>query len=262
MDFKFKTLLIEEYNQYILIVKLNHAPVNAINSEMMRELNAFWHMIIKQSGDLRCIILTGVGNTFCAGADIKERNTLSIDVWKTQHLVLRDAMGAMMECSIPIIAAVNGAAFGGGLELVLASDFAYASETATFSQSEVKLGIIPGALGTQTLPRSCGLKRAKELALSGDIFTAQEAHHWEIINKVCKPADLMPSVLEKATIIANNAPLAIQYTKNAINQAYDVDLSTGSEYELKLYHRVLTTKDREEGIRAFNEKRKPNFTGE
>lgn len=262
MNMTFNTLEIENDNQSILILKLNHPPVNAINSEMMRELNLFWSEIKNNTESIRCIILTGNGNVFCAGADIKERNQISLAQWIAQHQVLRDAMTAMTECPIPIIAAVNGAAFGGGLELVLASDFAYAADNATFSQSEVKLGIIPGAFGTQNLPRSCGLKRAKELALSGDIFTADDAYQWCIINKVCKPADLMPCVLEKAQVIANNAPLAIQHIKNAINQAYDLELSTGCEHELKLYRSILTTKDREEGIRAFNEKRKPKFVGE
>jgi enoyl-CoA hydratase len=259
---QFNTLEIENYSEHILILKLSHPPVNAINSEMMRELKLFWNTVKNQKNALRCIILTGIGNVFCAGADIKERHGLSLVEWKAQHAVLHDAMIAMTECPIPIIAAVNGAAFGGGLELVLAADFAYAAENATFSQSEVKLGIMPGAFGTQTLPRSCGLKRAKELALSGDIFTASEAYHWCIVNKVCKSAELMPCVLEKAAIIANNAPLALQYIKNALNQAYDLELATGCEHELKLYHRVLTTTGREEGIRAFNEKRKPNFVGE
>lgn len=262
MHVDFKTLVIEEYNPHILLVKLHHPPVNAINSVMMQELKALWTTLNSNAKQIRCIILLGEGNVFSAGADIKERNTISIDVWKAQHLILRDAMQAMSACPIPIIAAVNGAAFGGGLELVLACDFAYAADNSTFSQAEVKLGIIPGAFGTQTLPRTCGLKRAKELALSGDIFTADEALEWGIINKVCKPADLMPTVLEKATIIANNAPLAIQHIKNAINQSFNVDLATGCAYELKLYHTVLNSKDREEGIRAFNEKRKPHFMGE
>src|SRR5262249_12895850 len=144
-------------------------------------------------------ILTGSGQkAFCAGADLKERQQIDLVTWRQQHNVFQQAMLAMLDCSIPIIAAVNGVAFGGGLELTLAADFAYAATTATFAQSETKLGIMPGAMGTQNLPSACGLRRAKELCFTGQAFSAQQACEWGIINQLVEPDDLLPKVMSVA----------------------------------------------------------------
>jgi len=167
----------------------------------------------------------------------------------------------MLDCPVPIISAVNGAAFGGGLELVLASDFAYASTKAVFGQSEVKLGIMPGALGTQNLPRACGLKRAKELCFTGESFSAINAYEWGIINRVCEPEELMREVLASAEKISMNAPLAVREVKKALNMSQQLDIKSGYVFEVEAYNRLLPTQDREEGINAFNEKREPEFTG-
>lgn len=264
MDMQFKTIIIEKPHDTILLVKLNRPEVrNAINVEMMQELLTLWRSLRDNTTHYRCIILTGVGDkAFCAGADLKARLNITLDEWRRQHGVLQQAMQAMHECPIPIIAAINGAAFGGGLELTLASDFAYATDTATFAQSEVKMGIMPGALGTQNLPRACGLRRAKELTFTGEVFTAQQAFEWGIINKVCTPAELINDVLMTAIKIADNAPLAVQQAKSALNVSHHLDVQSGYAYEVEAYHRLLSTKDREEGIRAFNEKRKANFEGQ
>lgn len=262
MDTDFKTLKVEKKGDHILLVTLNRPEVrNAINIDMMHDLFKLWSELYRNHHDLRCVVLTGSDKAFCAGADLKERQNMSLDVWQTQRAVLEQAMLSMVDCPIPIISAVNGPAFGGGMELVLASDFAYAAKTATFSQSEVKIGLMPGALGSQHLPKACGLKRAKELTFTASIFSAEEAYEWGIINKVCEPDQLLSEVLGTANKIAENAPVAIKQVKKALNMSQHLDVKTGFAYEIEAYNRLLPTKDREEGIKAFNEKRKPNFLG-
>ncbi|HLB57887.1 MAG TPA: enoyl-CoA hydratase-related protein [Gammaproteobacteria bacterium] len=262
MHVNVKTLKLKIHSKHILLVALDRPNVrNAINSEMMEDFLTLWNTLIADAGELRCVILTGSEQAFCAGADLKERLDIRLETLRAQRAVFEQAMLAMLDCPIPVIAAVNGAAFGGGLELVLASDFAYASKTATFSQSEVKIGIIPAALGTQHLPRSCGLKRAKELAFTGDIFSATEAREWNIINKLCEPNLLIEETLKTAEKIAENAPLAIRSAKKSLNMSQQLDIQSGFAYEIEAYNQLLLTKDREEGLRAFNEKRKPLFKG-
>ncbi len=263
MDFNFNSLQIEKHNKFILIVTLSRPDVrNAINSDMISDFNVLWTELTNEPSELRCIIVTGENDAFCAGADLKERKNMTMNAWKSQVSQLRQSILSMMLCSIPIICAVNGPAYGGGLELILASDFAYASKTATFAQSEVKLGIIPGALGTQNLPKTCGLKRAKELIFSAEPFSAREAYDWGIVNKVCEPESLMSDVLIIANKICENAPLAVREAKKSLNIALESDTSTGFKKEFEYYQRTLTSKDREEGIAAFIEKRKPVFIGE
>lgn len=258
------TLKLEKISPHILLVTLNRPEVlNAFNSVMMRELWQLWSGLIADPEDTRCIILTGSGEkAFCAGADLKERQGLELKIWRLQHIALQQAMLAMLDCPVPIIAAVNGVAFGGGLELTLASDFAYAATHARFAQSETKLGIMPGAMGTQNLPRACGLRRAKELTFTAEVFSAEDALQWGIVNKLCEPEQLMPAVCAAAEKIAANAPLAIRQAKKALNISQQSDLKSGYLYEIEAYNFLLTTKDRIEGIGAFNEKRKPIFIAE
>jgi enoyl-CoA hydratase len=259
-----KTLQLEMENQHILKVIINRPEVrNAINYQMMQDLLNLWQNEISKHSQLRCIILTGNGDkAFCAGADLKERLNLSLEDWKFQHLSLQQAMLAQMRCPIPIIAAVNGAAFGGGLELALACDFIYAAKNAVFSQSEVKLGLMPGAMGTQNLPKAAGIRRAKELAFTGESFTAEQAFNWNIVNKILAPEDLISESLKTAHLIAENSPLAVRQVKKTINDSTSLDYKTGYQLELSAYQQLLPTQDRIEGINAFNEKRKPIFKDE
>jgi enoyl-CoA hydratase len=258
----YKTLIIEKKSEHILLVTLNRPERrNAINIEMMQDLLDFWKLMSDKNNPTRCIILTGKDKAFCAGADLKDRSDMALDVWRKQHNVLQQAMRAMVDCPIPVIAAVNGAAFGGGLELTLASDFAYASTDATFAQSEVKVGIMPGAMGTQNLPRACGIRRAKELTFTADTFSAAEAFEWGIINKVFSPEKLITEALTTANKITQNAPLAIKQVKKALNIASHTDIQSGYSFEVDAYNLLLDTQDRIEGIRAFNEKRKAEFSG-
>jgi enoyl-CoA hydratase/carnithine racemase len=263
MNLNFSTLQLETQENFILVVKLNRPEVrNAINSVMMRELWELWSYLYSER-KFRCVILTGNGDkAFCAGADLKERRDLDLSTWMQQHSYLQKAMLAMMDCPIPIIAAVNGVAFGGGLELTLAADFAYASTQAIFAQSETKLGIMPGAMGTQNLPKACGMRRAKELCLTASSFTAQEALQWEIVNHISEPEALFADVLAVAKKIIQNAPVAVRQAKRSMNMSSELDGKNGYFYEVEAYNYLLTTKDRKEGINAFNEKRNPVFSGE
>ncbi len=264
MHQQYKTFILDEPIAHVLRITLNRPDTaNAINTAMIRELCDFWAACYTEvAPNWRCIVLRGSGHTFCAGADLKERNTMSDSEWLTQHAIFEQAFTHMMQCPLPILAAVNGAAFGGGLELLLASDFVYAVSSATFSFPEVKRGIIPGAYGTQNLPRACGARRAKEIILTGQSFTAAEAHRWNIVNQLFDTeTQLMEGVLNTARQIAANAPLAIRQAKKSLNVALQSSLQTGYMFEIEAYNRLIATDDRREGVMAFNEKREPSFVG-
>jgi len=160
-----------------------------------------------------------------------------------------------------VIAAVNGAAFGGGFEIVLAADFAYAADHARFALTETTLGIIPGVGGTQNLPRACGVRRAKEIILTGLPFGAAEAAVWGIVNRVLPLPALIDETLAVARRIASNAPIAVSAAKRALGAATGTDIKTGLAIELECYNRTVPTDDRREGMLAFNEKRPPVFRG-
>ena len=259
----YDTLDIARPEPHLLILTLNRPQAaNAFNTRMGEELRAFWKTLLEDTGDLRCIVVTGAGGrAFCAGADLKERRDMPDDSWRRQHVIFEEAFYAMMDCPVPIIAAVNGAAFGGGFEIVLAADFAYAADTARFALTETGLGIIPGVGGTQNLPRACGVRRAKEIILTGTPFGAGDAMEWGIVNRVLPPAGLMEETLGVARRIAGNAPIAVRAAKRALTAATGVDLKTGLGIEIECYNRTVITEDRREGMLAFNEKRRPVFRG-
>ena len=260
---EYETLLVRELSDGIILVTLNRPNVcNAINFKMMQELRDLWKAF-HQLSDLRCVILTGDGDrAFCAGADLKERRNLTLPSWKKQHAVLQQAIMAIVECPCPVIAAVNGLAFGGGFELVLACDFAYAVESAVFALPEVKLGIMPGAMGTQSLTKACGPRRAKEMIFTGHPIECQQAYEWGLINEVCANESLIEMAQHTAMNIVANAPLSVAATKKAINYSLGSSLQAGYDFEVSVYNELLPTKDRKEGINAFNEKRMPDFKGE
>ena len=228
-------------------------------------LLSFYSLFESLSLDLetyRCLILTGSGErAFCAGGDLKERNGMTEAAWTAQHLHYERMARALLACPVPVVAAVNGAAYGGGCELVAACDFAYAAQRARFALPETSLGIIPGAGGTQTLPRAVGERRAKELVLTARVFEASEAASWGLVNQVLADNDLASSVLDVACQIASNAPIAIRQAKKAIHQGLQMSLTDGLAFEVEAYNLTVPTADRVEGVRAFNDKRKPEFTG-
>ncbi|MEX2127659.1 MAG: enoyl-CoA hydratase-related protein [Xanthobacteraceae bacterium] len=260
---KLNTLRVEEPEAGLWIVTFNRPEVrNAINTATCEDLRAVFAPLAFTPGDLRCVILTGAGDqAFSAGGDLKERQGMSDEAWRLQHAIIEESAYAILDSSVPVIAAVNGVAHGGGCELALCCDFIYAASTARFALPEVTRGIMPGAGGTQNLPRAIGERRAKELILSGKPFTAQEAYDWGMVNAVYEPAELMSRALEAARTICGNAPVAVRQAKKAIHQGLQTDLGSALMIEVQAYERMISTEDRHEGVRAFNEKRPPVFKG-
>jgi len=263
MNLIFETLLVETPEPGIMVVTMNRPQsMNAMNTVMMTELRDLFTGIYVDPSMANCIILTGAGERgFCPGADLKERDGMSDAVWRRQHAIVEQFIKAMHACPIPIIAAVNGVAMGGGLEIALACDFIYAAAHARFAFPEVTRGIMPGAAGPQNLPRACGVRRAKEIVLTGLPFLADDALEWGIVNHICAPEALLSEALETARIIAANAPIGVRSAKKALDKATDLDRATGYDFEIAAYNLTIPTEDRLEGVRAFNEKRKPEFKG-
>lgn len=261
---QFETLLLSTPQDHVLLVTLNRPEVaNAFNTQMAQDLVDLFEGLALHPGDTRCIVLTGAGDrAFCAGGDLKERNGMTDEAWGRQHLVFERMVRAVVDCPVPVISAVNGAAYAGGCEIAAASDFMYASDNARFALTEVTLGIMPGAGGTQTLARAMGERRAKELILCGKPFSASEALQWGFVNQVFPQEKLLGEALDTAARIAGNAPISVRQAKQAIHRGAQMSLRDGLAFEIEAYNRTVPTKDRREGIAAFNEKRAPRFTGE
>jgi enoyl-CoA hydratase len=263
MDIPAYDTLKVELNDRILIATIDRPQaMNALNTQMGLDIIDLWKWIAAAGDDVRVAILTAAGErAFCAGGDFKERNGMTDEAWRTQHEIFEHAFRAIMDSPVPVIAAVNGHAYGGGLEFTLACDFAYGASHARFALTEVTIGIMPGGGGTQNLPRAVGSRRAKELILTGRPFSAAEALEWGVLNQVCEPEALIPAVLETARKIAGNAPLSVRQALKSIEEGMQVDLHAGLEIEIDCYNKLVPTEDRHEGIRAFVEKRKPVFKG-
>ena len=259
----FETIVCSEPASHVFQITLNRPEVsNALNTKMSEELGALFQQYAKDPKDVRCVILKGSGDrVFCAGGDLKERDGMSNEAWLAQHAIFERFFLAMVEFPLPIICAVNGHAFGGGLEMVLAADFAYGVPDAKFALTETKLGIMPGGGGTQNLPRAVGPRRAKEIIFSARPFGADEASKWGVLNRICNPKNLLAECLETATTIASNGPLSVRQAKKAIHHGMQTDLTRGLWLEIEAYNRLVFTEDRVEGVRAFNEKRTPEFKG-
>ena len=251
-------------HDHILLVTLNRPEVaNALNTRMGLDLMELFESLSIQLEGLRAVIITGSGDkAFCAGGDLKERNGMTDESWQAQHAIFERMVRAIMSCAIPLIAAVNGAAYGGGCEIAAASDFVYAASHARFALTEVTLGIMPGAGGTQNLARAVGERRAKELILSGLPFTAAEAEAWGLVNRVVEAADLKETTLAIARRIAANGPIAVRQAKQAIDRGMQMSVWDGLAFEIEAYNRLIPTEDRREGVLAFNERRKPLFRGQ
>ena len=260
----YETLLTETPQQHTLLVTL-HRPeaANAMNTQLGRDLLALFDSIAADPAAQRCVVLTGAGTrAFCAGGDLKERNGMTDRQWQDQHLIFERAIRALLACPVPLIAAVNGAAYAGGLEIALCADFIYAAPHARFALTEVTLGIMPGAGGTQSLPRAVGARRAKEIMLTGTPFTVAEAVEWGMVNRICPAETLLADTLATAARICANAPISVRQIKQSVNTGLNMDLASGMAFEIEAYNRMVPTADRREGILAFNEKRTPRFRGE
>jgi len=259
----FETVTVVWPQDHTVLVTLNRPEVaNAMNTQMGLDLLEVFDGFCAAPNKQRCIVLTGAGaRAFCAGGDLKQRNGMSDEMWQDQHLIFERMIRAMVVCPVPIIAAVNGAAYAGGLEIALCTDFIYAAEHARFALTEVTLGIMPGAGGTQNLPRAVGARRAKEILLTGRPFSAQQAFEWGMVNRICKAESLVAEAFETASVICENAPISTRQIKQSVNVGLSTDLQSGMMFEIEAYNRMVPTEDRREGILAFNEKRKPIYKG-
>lgn len=259
----YETLLLDSPQAHVLVVTLNRPQaLNAITTQMGLDLVDLWTRLAVDAADHRCVVLTGAGDrAFCAGGDLKERHGMDDARWRVQHEIFERAFQTLLEVPIPVIAAINGLAFGGGLETALGCDFLYAVRTARFALPETKIGIIPGGGGTQTLARAVGERRAKELIFRAAPFDAEQALAWGVVNRLSEPGAVLDDALRTAREIAANAPLAVRQAKKSIHWGLQVDLVTGYRFEIEAYNRLVGSDDRHEGVRAFNEKRAPEFKG-
>lgn len=251
----------EELAPHIGCITLQRAEAaNAMSRALLEQLATVVDTLALRR-DIRVVILTGAGSkAFCAGADLKERRGMSEPEVKQAVRLIGQTVNKVEAIPQPVIAAINGVAFGGGLELALACDLRVAQTHAKLGLTETSLAIIPGAGGTQRLPRLIGLGKAKQLIYSAARLTAAEAATHGIVEKVCD--DALEGALGLAHTIAKNAPLALMQAKQAINKGYEVDLQTGLAIEALAYDALIPTKDRIEGLVAFGEKRVPQYKGE
>lgn len=235
--------------------------LNALNTSLLEELSHALNAI-QEDESTRVLILTGSGEkSFIAGADITEINTLSPLAAKKFAKTGQEVISQLQGLAIPVIAAVNGYALGGGCEMALACDFIYASEKAIFGLPEISLGVIPGFGGTQRLPRLIGANRTKEMIFTGKHITAAEAKEIGLVNKIFTPEELVVAALETAKLIASKGKASLCAAKQTVNQGLNVDLATGLAIERDAFALCLASPDAKEGTSAFLEKRKAVFSG-
>ncbi|MGE8721116.1 enoyl-CoA hydratase-related protein [Leptospira terpstrae] len=255
------TVTLQTHHTYVALIELNRPEAkNAISIQLLEELRA--KIEEAKTSSARALVIIGTGDAFCSGADLKERKSMSdIEVKK----FLKDiniCFSELANLPIPTIAAVNGFAFGGGLEMALSCDIRYASESAQMGLTETKLGIIPGAGGTQRLSRIVGESTAKEWIFSGRKLSGKEAMARGLVSQVFESDYLRESSLALAREISESAPIAVSAAKKAIVRGMELPIESALEWERLCYFETIGTKDRIEALQAFAEKRKPNFKGE
>jgi enoyl-CoA hydratase/carnithine racemase len=253
----YETLIVET-DEGVTLVRLNRPQaLNALNGQLMDELTA---ALAAAEADeaVRCIVITGSERAFAAGADIKEMASKSYaDVYK-EDFITRN-WEAVTRCRKPVIAAVAGFALGGGCELAMMCDFIIAADTAKFGQPEINLGVVPGAGGTQRLPRYVGKAKAMDLILTARMMDAAEAERAGLVSRVVPAADLVPTALAAGKAIAALSPLSVMMAKELVGAAFETPLSQGVKLERRLFHSLFAFDDQSEGMAAFVEKRKPAF---
>ncbi len=257
-----QTILCETKDGIATLTLNRPEKMNAISMELLYGLEAQM-AAIRFDPDIRVVVIIGAGSkSFCAGADLKERAGMSVAQVKTFLFTLGRLLEEIEQFPKPVIAAVNGVAFGGGLELAMASDIRLFSETALVGLTETRLAIIPGAGGTQRLPRLVGKGKAKELIFTGRRINAQEALDIGLANHIHSPEALLDESRKMAALICEGGPVAIQQAKYAINNGLETDTHTGLAIESNAYAICIPTEDRLEGLAAFREKRKPVYKGQ
>lgn len=252
----------DESNSGVYVLTLNRPDsLNALNTQMAIDLIDCLAQL-KETENIRVLIISASGKkAFCVGADLKERNGMTNAEWKKQHDIFETAYKMIRDFPFPVIAAINGYALGGGMELTLSCDLRIASEHAEMGLPEVTIGITPGVGGTQLLPRTIPVGLAKEFLFRGNRITASKAQQFGLINDVVPANNLSENVIRLAKDIAKNAPLALKSIKQAINSGLQTDLETALTIELEHYYKCANSNDRLEGIKAFNEKRRPIWQG-
>lgn len=258
----FETLTLEVKDRIATVSVNRPKALNAINRQVLEELILAFSEIRKLGREVGGVIVTGAGDkAFVAGADIatmKDMTALDAEEFtKLGHCTMR----VIETCDVPVIAAVNGFALGGGMELALACDFIYASKNAKLGLPEVNLGLFPGFGGTQRLARLIGRARAKEMVYSADIISADQAFALGVVNKVCDQDKLLDEVRATLSKIMSKAPIAVQLAKKCINEGTDLPLASGLAFEQTQFSLTFATDDRHEGVAAFLEKRPANFKG-
>lgn len=251
--------VLPDYAEHIALIQLNRPKeLNALNLELMGEIRDALKEL-DQNDEVRVIIITGNERAFAAGADIKQMaGKGTIDMWKVDQFSTWDQINKTRK---PIIAAVSGFALGGGCELAMSCDMIVASETAQFGQPEIKIGVMPGAGGTQRLTRVIGKARAMEMVLTGKFISAEEALHYGLINKIVPVELYMEEATKLAKAIAGMSPIATQMAKESVKRAYETHLEEGLHFERKNFYMLFASEDQKEGMNAFVEKRKADFKG-
>lgn len=255
----FKEIIVKHINPHITVVQLNRPHVrNALNLSIRQELAQVFRSFLDHT-ELRCVILTGDSNSFAAGADIEDMS--KIDAIEMYQRHTERLWNAIAECPVPVIAAVNGFALGGGLELAMNADIILAGSSARFGQPEVKVGIMPGAGGTQRLTRAVGKFQAMYLCLTGSLLSADEAYTHGLVSKVVPDDQVMTEALALAEHLASLPPIAIAQIKEVIIHGADASLPAALAMERKAVQVLFASQDKKEGMQAFLEKRKPVFIG-
>ncbi|MFE8696303.1 enoyl-CoA hydratase-related protein [Cytobacillus sp. FJAT-53684] len=251
-----------ELKEHIALVTINRPDaLNAFNYETLSELQASVEKL-RTDPEVRVVIFTGAGEkAFSVGADLKERKTLSDVEVRRNIYKIGEVFSLIDQLPQPTIAAINGFAFGGGMELALSCDFRIAVAGTSMGLTETSLAIIPGAGGTQRLPRLIGQAKALELILTAKRLSSEEAFEYGLLTKVAERDNLLNTCYELAEQMLANGPLALQQAKFAVKQGMNVDLQTGLQIERKAYEVIIPTEDRVEALQAFAEKRKPEFKG-
>ncbi|EQC52490.1 enoyl-CoA hydratase/isomerase family protein [Bacteriovorax sp. DB6_IX] len=253
VDYSFKD------NEHVALIKLNRPKVlNALTTDLIKELVETLYKI-EDDPKIRCTILTGNDKAFAAGADIAQMvEATAIDQLQSERYRYLQQFNLLTK---PIIAAVNGFALGGGCELAMMCDLIIAGDSAKFGQPEIKIGTIPGAGGSQRLTRAIGKSKAMMLALTGDMINARQADEWGLVAKVVPSMTLLDEAYQLAKTISQRAPVAVQLCKQSVNKAYEMSLSDALDYERRSYYLTFSSEDQKEGMRAFLEKRAPEYKG-